>query len=88
MAINLDSKTAWGAAAVAAGVGVALGMAASKSGKKDRWTIARFATPEEARSSGYDSKDYRIATIHETMGPNFKPILWVCNRPFVRKESK
>jgi len=27
----------------------------------------------------------RVATVHETMGPNWKPIVWVKNRPYVFK---
>ena len=88
MALDFNSPKTWGALAAVAGVGVVLGMAVSKSGGKDRWTIDRVGSPDEARARGYDPKDFRTAMLSETMGPNYKPILWVGDRPFVRREGK
>jgi hypothetical protein len=30
-------------------------------------------------------KEMRLATIHETMGPNWKRVFWINDRPMVRK---
>lgn len=47
--------------------------------------IGRFATPAEADAAGFRREDFRPAGVHETMGPHWKPILWVNNKPYVRK---
>lgn len=47
--------------------------------------LGRFATVQQALAAGHKREDYRPASVHETMGPHFKPILWVANKPFVRK---
>jgi hypothetical protein len=46
----------------------------------------------EARALAAEGKfpapsELRLATIHETMGPNWKHIYWVGTRPLVRKEA-
>ena len=42
----------------------------------------------EIKISRKDKSDtYRIATIHETMGPNWKDVFWFNNTPFVRKDA-
>lgn len=35
-----------------------------------------------------DRKLYRAATVHETMGPNYKDIYWFQNKPLVLKNSR
>lgn len=47
--------------------------------------IGRFKTTAEARAAGHRPEDYRGAGVHETMGPHFRPILWVANKPYVKK---
>lgn len=49
--------------------------------------IGKFKTPAEAKAAGHDPSKYRVAGVHETMGPHFKPILWVNGKPYVLKEE-
>lgn len=47
--------------------------------------IGRFNSKSEAINAGINPVEFRTAYVSETMGPHYKPILWVNNVPFVRK---
>lgn len=49
---------------------------------KELW---RFATPADAAKAGFKREDFIPAGVHQTMGPHWKAILWVNNKPYVRK---
>lgn len=47
--------------------------------------FGRFNTPAEAEAAGFDRNDFRGACFSETMGPNWKKLLWVNGRCYCLK---
>ena len=54
--------------------------------KKPR-IIGEFATAKEARAAGFDPVLFRVAGVHETLGPHFKDILLVNRTPYTYKTA-
>ena len=50
--------------------------------------IGRFSTVKEAKERGINPADYQPAGVHQTMGPHWAPILWVNNKPYVKKPTR
>jgi len=49
--------------------------------------LGRFGSVKEAKEAGFDPRDYTGAGLHQVLGPHFRPILWVKDRPYVQKQS-
>lgn len=61
-----------------------------RHGGRDKWTLGRFETAQDAIAAGFNPREFAPAALAEThpSSDRRRPILWVRGKPYVLKRSR